>query len=251
MFMYTCFINICLFFFRDRQNRNINVYFHKKQPKRQISKNGELVRLYAPPSYDVVIGMDDQPPPYQSVAGVEDSGSDVDEDDFSHHSGGACGSCSCVNTADACDDHRDEIRKSKQKQKQQQPTVRVTSALVVCDIEGNNIPNCSHSSSDNDIGFLKQTKYHLTSKPSTGQPNHEIHICHSEPNFTEIEIISSAESAENAVSKDKKKEKAQQRNGSVKKSKMNGVNGHARVNYSRSASKQDEKADIEFVEKES
>ena len=195
--------------------------------------------------------MDDQPPPYQSVAGVEDSGSDVGEDDFSDHSGGACGSCSCVNTADVCDDHRDEIRKSKQKQKQQQPTVRVTSALVVCDIEGNNIPNCSQSSSDNDIGFLKQTKYHLTSKPNTGQPNHEIHICHSEPNFTEIEIISSAESAENGVSKDKKKEKAQQRNGSVKKSKMNGVNGHARVNYSRSASKQDEKADIEFVEKES
>ena len=190
--------------------------------------------------------MDDQPPPYQSVAGEDDSGSDVDDDEFIAHSEGACGNYCCVDSVDGLSQ---ENQKSKQKSKQK-PIVRVTSAIVVCDVEGNSIPNCSKSSSDDSVGHLKQTNYNLVSRPSTERPDQVIHICHSDPVCTDIEVISSAESLENVAPKKERKSKPNQSNGIVKTKAngVNGINGHARVNYSRSPSRQAETANIEFVQ---
>ncbi|WAR26765.1 hypothetical protein MAR_012469 [Mya arenaria] len=53
---------------------NVTVEFRKKRTKKKSAKGGKqrntenLTRLYAPPSYEVVVGMDEAPPPYHSVA---------------------------------------------------------------------------------------------------------------------------------------------------------------------------------------
>lgn len=221
----------------DKQNRSISVYFHKKNPKRQTSNNGEMVRLYAPPSYDVVIGMDEQPPPYHSVAGGDDSGSDVED-------GASCSEYARTRHESDISDSADIQEQRKRNNKQ---SVRITAALVTCDIEGN-IPPCANSSSkptDEDPSHLKQTKYRLTScSPPNVLPDKT--VCSNGHGSAEIEVLSSADSLEN-IDKKGKRQSANPRNSNAKKSKSN---GHARVSYTRSPSKRAETANIDFINNE-
>lgn len=201
-----------------------------------------MVRLYAPPSYDVVIGMD-EPPPYHSVAGGDDSGSDAEDSAFNEH---VTSRSEC-----ACARHESEVLETADMQEKYKPksktTVRVTSAVVMCDIEGN-IPPCASSSSkpvDEDSSHLKQTQYRLTScSPPNVLPDQK--VCSNGYGSAEIEILSSADSLEN-IDKKGKRHSANSRNSNTKKSKSN---GHARVNYTRSPSRGAENADIEFINNE-
>ena len=232
--------------FRDLQKRSISVYFRRKSPKRQVSNNRELTRLYAPPSYDVVIGMDENPPPYQSD---DSSGSDVDDGAFTEQ----VTSCTCAKHGRMNSESMDNIRNKQKAKTNSQPTVRVTSAVVVCDIEGNSLPCCSKDD-DEDPSHLKQTNYHLTASASAsglpekgvnghanGLPGKGINGHANGHVSAEVEVIySDDDSSETREERIKKSES----NGTVKRSKSN---GHARVNYSRSLSRQAESARIEFI----
>ena len=249
-----------------------------------MSNNGELMRMYAPPSYDVVIGMDEQPPPYQSD---DSSGSDVEDVAFIEH----VSSCACANQDLISSESTDNIRNKQIAKAKSQPTVRVTSAVVVCDIEGNNLPSCSKDD-DEDPSLLKQTHYHLASSAPpceppgkginghvNGLPGNGLNGCangipgkdinshanrlpgksingranvlpgkgingHSNRHLsTEIEVISSED--DNSVVRDVKRMKKSRSDGDVKRGKSN---GHARVNYSRSPSRQAESARIEIID---
>ena len=237
-----------------------------------MSNNGELMRMYAPPSYDVVIGMDEQPPPYQSD---DSSGSDVEDVAFIEH----VSSSACANQELMSSESTDNIRNKQIAKAKSQPTVRVTSAVVVCDIEGNNLPSCSKDG-DEDPSLLKQTHYHLASSappceppgkginghanglPGKGINGRENGIPGKEMNglanglprnginghsnrhlSTEIEVISSED--DNSVVRDVKRMKKSRSDGDVKRGKSN---GHARVNYSRSPSRQADSARIEIID---
>lgn len=258
----------------DLQKRSISVYFRRKSPKRQVSHNGELMRMYAPPSYDVVVGMDEQPPPYQSD---DSSGSDVEDVAFIEQ----VASCSCANQEDMSSESTDNIRNKQIAKSKSKPTVRVTSAVVVCDIEGNNLPSCSKVD-DEDPSLLKQTHYHLTSSaPSYERPAQVINghanrlpgkninglsnglqgksrnssanglpckIINSHSNghlSSEIEVISSGD--DDSGVRDVKRMKKSRSDGDVKRTK---INGHARVNYARSPSREADSARIEFINNE-
>ena len=197
-----------------------------------------MVRLYAPPSYDVVIGMDEQPPPYHSVAGGDDSGSDAED-------GASCSEY--ARTRHDSSDISDSVDIQAQRKRNSKQPVRITAALVTCDIEGN-IPPCANSSSKHtgeDPSHLKQTKYRLTScSPPNVLPDKT--VCSNGHGSAETEILSSADSLEN-IDKKGKRQSANPRNSNAKKSKSN---GHARVSYTRSPSKRAETANIDFINNE-
>ena len=238
-----------------------------------MSNNGELTRMYAPPSYDVVVSMDEQPPPYES----DSSGSDIEDVAFIE----STTSCACVRPEFISSETTDNIRNKQIAKSKNQPTVRVTSAIVVCDIDGNNLPSCSADGGE-DPSLLQQTNYHLAStaspcerpenelnghanglpgkgissrenglKPSgmnghaNGLPHKGINGHSSRHLSTEIEVLSSED--DNTCAKDMKRMKKSRSDGDVKRSKSN---GHARVNYSRSPSRQGDSARIEFTNTE-
>lgn len=132
---------------RDVINTNITVEFRKKKKSKHRSTNREnLTRLYAPPSYEVVVGMDEEPPPYESVE--DGCNTETDDEDgilrehVTHNTESACVSLpsACVSLPSACVSLPNENGPNKEaNQNLSVKDLRVTSVLVTCDIDGNNI----------------------------------------------------------------------------------------------------------------
>lgn len=86
-----------------------------------------MTRLYAPPSYEVVIGMNEDPPPYQAVADGFETDSENDDSLIEDH---AIQNSNYASVSLPSNPKNSDIVTTN---------IQVTSALVTCDIEGNNI----------------------------------------------------------------------------------------------------------------
>lgn len=134
---------------RDRMQHNITVEFKKrKTTKRQIS-NGAMTRLYAPPSYEVVIGMDEQPPPYHSVISPYYSDSD-EEDGVLREQPSTSYEVPRARMPDENPPSSNETRSKggapKRSKPKSKPIVRIASVVVTCDNSGNQV--CSAQACD-------------------------------------------------------------------------------------------------------
>lgn len=153
--------------------------FRKRKGRKKSCENREhLARLYAPPSYEVVIGTnDEEPPPYQSVADDTDTSSEVEESDTD-------------SVGDKLTESRDSqisnvhlLPKCVESNSLPHSNVNVTSAVVVCDIDGNHQVLCKtgrsiDTSQDSTDSFQELTNLHVC---STGAP------CH--PNFSNLKVV--------------------------------------------------------------
>ena len=219
-------------------NTNITVEFKKKRKSNRKSTSGEvLTRLYAPPSYEVVVGMDEEPPPYDAVD--YDTETDDENDILNQHV--------MLNTEGAC---------ASTPESDVQTKFRVTSALVTCDIEGNHIKT-SVDKSNQEIAnnqskeFQELTNYKLCSSAEENSSNSSP-SAHAQRNNVEdeIEVLESEDSEsskdENCNSNSPKKYSNGNLlgNGHIKSEKSN---GHTRVMYKRSPSQMDGGA-VEYVD---
>lgn len=237
-------------YFRETITANITVEFRKKKKTKHRPSNGELTRLYAPPSYEVVVGMDEDPPPYEAVEYETDS----DDDD--------CVSVEhmALNCESACVSLPNEAHISGNGSNAK---VCVTSALVTCDIEGNNICTVGVDANDEDTDskrheeFQELTNYKLCSTELGDNlcSNRRKVQFQATDNIDEIEVISSADSDsskdENSNSHNHKEKML---NGNVQTLTSNGhvgitvkYNGHSDATLTRSPSKREAET-IEYID---
>ncbi|XP_045164817.2 uncharacterized protein LOC123528854 [Mercenaria mercenaria] len=232
---------------REAINAHITVEFKKKRKPNRKSTNGELLtRLYAPPSYEVVVGMDEEPPPYEAVEDDYDTETDDDNEVLNEHV--------TMNTKGACAVTPETMGNNK---------IRITSALVTCDIEGNNVKTKVNKTNEDNIlnqrkEFQELTNYKLcssaeesSSNSSTSQnKNAQIQNNHA---GDEIEVL---ESVDSDSSKDENSNSHNQQklsNGTVHTLIGNGhvssekCNGHSKVMFKRSPSTRDADT-IEYVD---
>ena len=148
---------------------NVSVEYRKRKGKgkRKTCENREkLTRLYAPPSYEVVIGMEgEDPPPYRAVAGDSDASTSDGEDTDTDH-------VMDINTRPTSSPDRDNIV-NEDRQSHPDKNINVVSAIVTCDIEGNhqvvnNDDIHKHECADSTQSFQDLTNLHLCATgPST------------------------------------------------------------------------------------
>lgn len=203
-----------------------------------------MSRLYAPPSYELVVKMDEDPPPYESVEDEYDTDTDDGNEVLNEHV--------LMNTEGACATTPSEDNISN-------ANIRVTSALVTCDIEGNNVKTEVNSKDvlrNQNEEFQELSNYKLCSSGEENFPNKKVVQFQANGIQDEIEVLSS-EDAYNS--------KEENINGNIQTQKIpnrktpngihvsNGVigsekcNGHSKVMFKRSPSKRDA-GTIEYID---
>ncbi|XP_052781138.1 uncharacterized protein LOC128217791 [Mya arenaria] len=179
---------------------NVTVEFRKKRTKKKSAKGGKqrntenLTRLYAPPSYEVVVGMDEAPPPYHSVADEYTSSEEEDGMLVEQIDEISAGPGTCVIMPE--DEHlvTENLRQACAKPPDNH--IKVTSALVVCDVEGNN--SCQTklvegaSNLDSDFQNLTNLKKCSSINQNDVKPGSKrLALVRESSHLDEIEIISS------------------------------------------------------------
>ncbi|KAL4227135.1 hypothetical protein ACF0H5_015108 [Mactra antiquata] len=184
-------------------NTNITVEFRKKRKKKRNEKrnpsNGEmLTRLYAPPSYEVVIGMDEDPPPYQAVADGFETASETEDDESvldDHVIQSENFSCSPMPIYSEKESENCDTVSSN---------IRIHSALVTCDIDGNNVNTSDVCSVDEPIQnksnevFEEMTKYKPLPCNGSSSSLRKVTVIDNDPN--EIEVLEHHSSSEDVTS---------------------------------------------------
>lgn len=243
----------------------ISVEFRKRKGKRKACENREqLTRLYAPPSYEVVIGMNDvEPPPYQSVADCTDTSDSEDKDSDTDTDSRA--PTETKDTLLSQPDNNSLVSESRNSQKLSNGNINVTSAVVTCDIEGNHQVLCKSeancdSTQDATDSFQELTKLHLCATGATdhspNSSNRKVVVrgaCNLLDDINEIEVLQTADtcSAGHTNGGSKTNNNYKKSNSSFGKGhtvKQNGIfeknNGHA-IKYKRSPSQIES---IEFID---
>lgn len=264
-------------------NTNITIEYRRRQRTKTRQSNREnLTRLYAPPSYEVVVGMEGAPPPYEEVGDLDSSESDEENGILREHMAQTTdGACVCLPS----EINRPE--KNLENQRQRESEMCVTSVLVTCDIDGNNI--CALASSietptedvrrDDSKDFQSLTKYKLCASTAEetevrNMPTHAIHNeeCPDTFNAKSNETVSAdaqnntlpngeseshyggTEQIENGIPNGHVVQgghvTSEMCNGHTPNGhlKLDTSNGHVKVVYKRSPSKIGEKDAIEYID---
>ena len=231
----------CYYHFSQILNTNITVeYKRRKSPKRQLSNGETLNRLYAPPSYEVVIEMDEDPPPYNSVNGRLDTDSDEDNqsltEDETHIPKGVSENGNITGT-------RNNFK---------QNTRLITSTIVSCDVHGNYVSESELAErTNNQSDFLTQTKYRLCSANQSNGSLKRTTSMRGQNLETDIEILLSNDSESpkdvNRNSKTKSNGNAITPDDTVRVLDDTTTKDHAIVSYERSPSNRKPNT-IEFVD---
>jgi len=240
---------------------NVTVEYKKKPQKRKSSKvckRRNTEHLYAPPSYEVVVGMDEAPPPYYTVAD-EQTDSDSDEDHGvlieQNHESSPHSNAKVVTpeTESNSLEHGGVETTSAESHNVETPIngIKVTSAIVVCDVEGNF--NCQTKlAKDADVknaDFESLTNLKMCSPSLSNEVEKRKKSSAKElPNIDEIEVLASG--SDDSHSTNDENENRTKRKGKAIGNPTplsNGkLNGHA-VSYHRSPSKREAGA-IEFID---
>lgn len=209
-----------LFNFRDSLSltANVTVEYKKRKPKKDNREH--LARLYAPPSYEVVIGMNEEPPPYHAVA--DDSDSEISDVDIANDyvaTNSALASVSFPENENIDNQHRQMCSDDDE---------NVTSAIITCDIEGNQFLGKSEMTlTDNQNNdFLELTKLHLcaTGNQTDTNSGNGKRFVKGASHLDDIEVLESDNSKPDLTNTDIEDEKKKIH---YKNEALQPVNGHA------------------------